>query len=1230
MDNPKILMEQNHIKRTATMQAIREAVAAMEGIVGEGVSGLPANGRNAYGRRAIVSPKGSLAFALGLAQAGVRASAWVNDQTFQKERQLFLDAVRRKTPLVVYVEQPDFEAAFPFLLPCGALAFSAGTPQEAQDIGLIAHWVSERALLPAAVLLCPRNAIPADSEALADEKMASWLGDPDALIESPTPAQQILFGPRRRRVPQWFNLDVPALLNPRKAGKAAADERAAGSRFFESHLEGLIAEGVQAFAAWTGRAYHPFTTQGEGKPERWLLADWSQAGPVQAGWSATPSAEKSKTGVLEIRQWAPFPSQALSTFLAKAAAVTVVEPPSLAQPLLLKAIQGWTAKNPLSWHSVKAALPLEAAQVALALKNMEKGGAQKSSMRFGTAFTKSRSASPRHEVLQQEIARAYPGIASEVAALPLDSAPGVNLAAPRLTWLARRYRDMGPPYSKLNRFYQDTALFYDQNALSEVLADPFQALPLVPAASAGLGHWARGRKEMPVFEASSCTACGACFAACPHAALPPLAIGMEALLKGGMEIAGRNGSPLSSLTPLIKNLAAGCSREVLEHPTAGLPEGLAPAFQTLANQMGLEGEKREKARADVHALAVVLADLPLAYGAPVFAEQEQQEPGTGVLFSVLSDPLACIGCGICAESCPEDALSMQPSDERLREGEEKRFRLWEQLPDTTPETMRTLEKGKWMDPLRTAMLPRASYAQVAGGQEADGDTLHKTALRTLAAILDSGRQDVVEKELHAVREVTDQLSARIHQSLSDALPKRAFEPLEQALGQAGEDKVPLDVLLGHIAEGEHLSRVDKQTLQRQMQLVKALQDLQWVVKEGPSGTGRARYSAAIALETAEWLGSYPWNHFSTPTLLLREEASFEETKGLLEGLYRHWMDNIRLLRRGRLEAGGKYRPHQHDPELASLEWKDLDAAERSFFPPFVVVASLNPLGISLLGRLAGEGLPIKGILLDTASPDDHLVLQQGVEPWYRVAAGMSIPALRSMLSVPQHASAPLREALLSSGPAFIHLFSPLQEGKKSEEAASLALKTRAFPLLAGRTGEAGCSLEGNPSPDTDWVSADITLPNGSTTYFYTYADWLCSLPAWSHAFRSWTPEAGSPLTVPLYLQAEGAGKKDKVPVVAREGLSPTGFEYWIPSEEVLQLTQTTLSHWNGLRRLADTHSAARRGKVEEQAAKDRAAAERASLYREFEERLAAEQSKWMGQVKERLREKLLALSKMRS
>jgi pyruvate-ferredoxin/flavodoxin oxidoreductase len=41
------------------------------------------------------------------------------------------------------------------------------------------------------------------------ELVAEYLGKPDDLIDTPTPAQQMLFGPKRRRVPAIWDVDVP-------------------------------------------------------------------------------------------------------------------------------------------------------------------------------------------------------------------------------------------------------------------------------------------------------------------------------------------------------------------------------------------------------------------------------------------------------------------------------------------------------------------------------------------------------------------------------------------------------------------------------------------------------------------------------------------------------------------------------------------------------------------------------------------------------------------------------------------------------------------------------------------------------------------------------------------------------------------------------------------------------------------------------------------------------------
>ena len=46
------------------------------------------------------------------------------------------------------------------------------------------------------------------------ELLREFLGAPDDIIDCPTPAQQELFGPTRRRVPEMMDLKNPILLGP--------------------------------------------------------------------------------------------------------------------------------------------------------------------------------------------------------------------------------------------------------------------------------------------------------------------------------------------------------------------------------------------------------------------------------------------------------------------------------------------------------------------------------------------------------------------------------------------------------------------------------------------------------------------------------------------------------------------------------------------------------------------------------------------------------------------------------------------------------------------------------------------------------------------------------------------------------------------------------------------------------------------------------------------------------
>jgi pyruvate-ferredoxin/flavodoxin oxidoreductase len=86
--------------------------------------------------------------------------------------------------------------------------------QESADLNLIAHRIAELSLNPG---VCAQDGFLTshviESIRLPERELVrQYLGDPADLIESPTPAQRLVFGERRRRIPEMFDLDYPAML----------------------------------------------------------------------------------------------------------------------------------------------------------------------------------------------------------------------------------------------------------------------------------------------------------------------------------------------------------------------------------------------------------------------------------------------------------------------------------------------------------------------------------------------------------------------------------------------------------------------------------------------------------------------------------------------------------------------------------------------------------------------------------------------------------------------------------------------------------------------------------------------------------------------------------------------------------------------------------------------------------------------------------------------------------
>ena len=317
-------------------------------------------------------------------------------------------------------------------------------------------------------------------------------------------------------------------------------------------------------------------------------------------------------------------------------------------------------------------------------------------------FSRSHSVFPKHEALLQRISRGYPDIEQETLLAsdnndsPRPPVPAGMLISPAV----RQYQDHGPPYSRLATFNDHIGHFYQTDHSSEQVADPFQAIPLMPAGTGLLANATNTRTQAPVFKPENCTGCGECYLRCPFAAMLPVAIELEPLLKAGIQLAHTQGKQVKSLSPLVKNLAllAGKNIPKAKEPIKRLTDILPMAFEALKQKMNWKPEKRDQFTREMANLIDTLVSFPIAITDPFFHQPASTPKGSGSIFSVVVDPYACTGCGICVESCAEGALDMAKASDTLLDQITEPFNVWTQLPNTQEETITRLIKTPDFNP----------------------------------------------------------------------------------------------------------------------------------------------------------------------------------------------------------------------------------------------------------------------------------------------------------------------------------------------------------------------------------------------------------------------------------------------------------------------------------------------------------------------------------------------------
>ncbi|NIP56594.1 MAG: pyruvate ferredoxin oxidoreductase, partial [Gemmatimonadetes bacterium] len=240
--------------------------------MGEGWSAAAARGKtNAFGRRLLFfEPEGEHAAAgvtAGLSMSGLRAANFSSGQGIAYMHESLYAAVGKrltyvlnmacramtKQALNIHAGHDDYHA----IDDTGFFQLFAKNVQEAADLNLIAHRIAELALNPGVLAqdgFLTSHVI--ESVRLPEpELIRAYLGEPSDTIDSPTPAQRLVFGERRRRIPELFDVDYPAMLGTVQNQDAYAQGVAAQRPFYFDHVAELTDRAMEEYARLTGRRY---------------------------------------------------------------------------------------------------------------------------------------------------------------------------------------------------------------------------------------------------------------------------------------------------------------------------------------------------------------------------------------------------------------------------------------------------------------------------------------------------------------------------------------------------------------------------------------------------------------------------------------------------------------------------------------------------------------------------------------------------------------------------------------------------------------------------------------------------------------------------------------------------------------------------------------------------------------------------------------------------------------
>ncbi len=704
--------------------------------------------------------------------------------------------------------------------------------------------------------------------------------------------------------------------------------------------------------------------------------------------------------------------------------------------------------------------------------------------------------------------------------------------------------------SDIHRFWEQTGSFYMSGKGNDNIVDPFIGLSLVPASSGLFRDMTAIRFDHPTWIAENCTACGNCYTVCPDSSIPGLVNSISEIFESTIQQIERGGMPTRHLRRAARTLENKLREAVTE---AGESANVNVLLKEMIQQTLLESELEEN---DKNTLAVeldrfegIIGDFKFASTKPYFINKEKKSKGSGGLFSITINPYTCKGCMECLDVCDDDALIAEQqttaSTQKLRD----EWNYWLTLPTTSPEYIRVDDIDEKIGALDTIFLDKSTYESMVCG---DGSCLgcgEKSIIHLFTSTVTAMMQGRVKKHLNLIDELIIGLEKHIRMKLVEPMDLSDTSAITQIVAEHQEKDLTLSRLSQGLDDHGSSASIDSEWLQEITQLLEKLKHLKWQYTHGTTQTGRSNLGMINATGcTSVWGSTFPFNPYPFPWSSNLFQDSPSVAMGLFEGHMVKMADGFKAIRRAELELSGKYNPEIHDSFFTYFNWKQFSDEEYRLCPPVVSVGgdgAMYDIGFQNLSRMMMSGMPIKVLVLDTqvysntggqACTSTYISQVADMTPFGKHATGkeevrkeMSVIAMahrttfvhQSTLGNINHMIEGFIDGMNSRRPALFNTYAVCQpEHGVADDATArqskMALESRAYPSFSynpdlGITFEDGCSIEGNPSIDSDWVSYDLKYidQNGkeaSMTLPFTFADFALTEGRFSKQFRKAPPE----------------------------------------------------------------------------------------------------------------------------